>query len=274
MGRRAAPDSRLPATDPIAERGPGALEPYGSLERAGEPARGGRAPDPTPGSGPPGVPSERHSAAGLGVDAAGPGSDRDDQLVAGRRCAAVAVSGSLATSAASAPRAWTPSASTSSDNGRELGLRPVEAGVTTASPQIVSSVTSDPAADRSMPATMPAAPSEMTSAATQPGERRQIDRTRDGYASGPIRWSRALAQVAELARHVPRREAEPLPDDVERADVVETELAELVRGHRERDAQSLRRAGDERMSGTGIGRIKRRRPIARRTSVVISRYVQ
>ena len=58
------------------------------------------------------------------------------------------------------------------------------------------------------------------------------------------------------------------------ADVVEAELAQLVRRDRERQVDASDAPATSRMSGTGIGRMTRRLSRAASTSSVISRYVQ
>ena len=84
----------------------------------------------------------------------------------------------------------------------------------------------------------------------------------------------AFAGGGEAALHRPRLEPELPADAVERADVVELELAQLVGRDRERQAERLGRPATRRISGSGIGRSARRFPIPRRTSSTISRYVQ
>ena len=98
----------------------------------------------------------------------------------------------------------------------------------------------------SMPVTIPAAPSAMRDQDHEPDHgrrgsgrtrlswRRRDGRERAGDLVAPLR-----PEVAERALHRPRLEAEPRRDEVERADVVEPELAQLVRGDRERQVDEL-----------------------------------
>ena len=57
--------------------------------------------------------------------------------------------------------------------------------------------------------------------------------------------TRLRTEVAERPFHRPGPEPEPRRDDVERADVVQPKLAELVGGDREPEVDQLRRPGDE-----------------------------
>ena len=80
-----------------------------------------------------------------------------------------------------------------------------------------------------------------------------------------------LRDVGEPALHRPRLEPEGRLDRVEGADVVELELAQLVGGDREREADDSAEPATRRITGTGIGTRTRRFPMARRTSSTISR---
>ena len=129
-----------------------------------------------------------------------------------------------------------------------------------------------------MALTMPAPPKPMTtiraSQATAPSRRRTADLTApkviepkrrvgrgsSGWLRGSSGWligssgwltgrlnlvAPAEPEVAEGTLHRARLEAEPGRDQVQRTDVVEAELAELVGGHRERQVDELRSAGHQ-----------------------------
>ena len=171
--------------------------------------------------------------------------------------------------AASAPRAWVPSASTWSASAERSRRGASSCGLTSASPAAVSV---GPAV--AIPA-MVHAGHEAGRAERDDEDDREPDEPpasgADASPRAPVRsvmragrpGRAASSEVAERALHRPRLEPEPGRDDVERADVVELAAGGAGRwrpGTGRRRNSAVR--ATSRMSGTGIGTIARRLPSA------------
>ena len=247
-------ERRLAASDPIVEPAHAAsrpsVAPSGRGERACRATDRGRALEVGLGRA-----DERRPRRGRARIAGGRGRDADQRARRPRRSRAPTVSRSLPFRAASAPRACVPSASTSAARPARSRLDGVEPRRDRRRRRAAVSVGPGrprPVA-RSMAVTGPAAPSAMaTTAASHSGPAAPMRRGATGHRRGMPVSSRRLApgrgasaQVAQRARHVARLEPEARRDDVERPDVVEPELAQLVGGDREREVDELGRAGHE-----------------------------
>src|SRR5262245_36615810 len=172
-----------------------------------------------------------------------------------------AVSGSAPLSEARAPRACAPTAPAWSARSDRSASMASSLGFTSASPLIVSSGRPSVPGAWSRPVAIPAAPRAMTT--TTASQTRLPRIVRAARISGSVSRRRSVSpgsrrganarqllgglapQVAERALHRSRLETEPIRDHVERADVVELQLPQLVGRDRERQVDELRGAGDE-----------------------------